>query len=332
MSKKKQLITFLNLIIIMTLLLPSIGTVYANTSTGAETEPEVSVDQTTYSYVNCDTMSKVFAFDVAKGQNPNDFDVFFGEVSKMGHTVAVWNTTEDGAPPSCVEKLMIASASSMNCLNDNPYTVSEAAVIESWVSEGGRLLLMEEHYTCSSVHNVTEALGIMPQPDPNSVHDTDEEYEPGNPSEIVFDEGNFRVHPLFGEWEEDCYILEVVLFTTGWWNDDSTWVIRSDMDGSATPPGAVVASAFNYGSGKVFLVGDYDMLIDLFDYVFEADNLQFGINVVRWLNDEPICPEEPVGGELIPYNSNRMTGIILLTVLASFLTLGTIHRKDILKP
>jgi hypothetical protein len=328
MNKKKQYIVFLTFTIITSLQLASLGYVYASSSTGAEIEPEVSADQITYPYVNCDTMNNVFAFDVSKGQDPTDFDVFFEEVSRMGHTIAAWNSSRDGAPPSCVEKLMIASQVYSTCINSNPYTVAEADIIESWVNDGGRLFLMEEYYKCSGVRNITEAFGIMSEPDPYMVTDSDDSY-PGHTEWVIFDEGNFRMHSLFGQWGEECYISGVTVFASGWWND-GLWVIKTDTDGTAAPSGRVVASAFDYGTGKVFLIGDSDWLSDAVDVANMADNLHFGINIVRWLNDLPICPREPVGGELLPRSTllNIAPYIIALALLTLSSPLLSIRYKN----
>jgi hypothetical protein len=325
---KGRIILFLTLLITTSFLMSTTVQVYATTltDTGEESEVylgQVSVDQMVYPYVDCDTMSNVFAFDISKGQNPIAYSIFLEEVSKMGHTLAVWNITKDGVPPPCVKKLMVRGSA----YNTGNYTMSEADAIESWVIDGGRLFLLNEWYGATqSTLNITESLGIIPETDPSEVTDTDD-YIDIHPFWIILDEGNFNIHPIFGLGGKNCHVSEVRVYASGWYSSDYEHTIRADTDGTATPSGAHIAYALEYGSGKVFLIGDSNWLEDSMDHVLEADNLQLGINVVRWLNDMPICPEEPVGGELLPLNTLLNIAPYILAIALLTLSSSNLVKK-----
>jgi hypothetical protein len=321
---KRKLIAILTLSIIVSLLTSAVQVNASKVTDRGEYSEEylgpVSADQIDYPYVNCESMSNVFAFDISKEQDPTDYSIFLEEITKMGHTVAVWNITKDGVPPSCVEKLMIRASA----YNRGNYTVSEAEAIESWINNGGRLFLLNEWYGATqSTLNITESLGIVPEPEPSYVTDADD-YIDTHPSWIILDGPNFNTHPIFGEWGEGCYISEVRVYASGWYSSDIEYTIRADTDGTATPSGAHIAYAFEYGYGKVFLIGDSDWLRDDMGHVYEADNLQLGINAVRWLNELPICPQKPVGGELLPVTTilnlaPYITAIVLLVLSSPIL-------------
>jgi len=282
------------------------------TASGCEVcgEGDVQIQKVSYPYVNCSTMSNVFAFDVSGNQTAAGYSTILSEVAAMGHTVAVWNLSKDGAPPPCVKKLMIVSIrAGGSCLGygGRNYTAAEAAIVAGWVSGGGRLMLLSEFSHCSGADEIVKALGYTPQPSPNMVEDSNDyitvDFWP------IFQSDNFASHPVFQTGTPD-EVHEVVFLASGWWTPNTGAIVLTDTDGTGTPSGVAVAAAFRYGSGKVFMTGDSSFLYDPAGTSFR-DNLRLGRNAVLWLND---ALHETVGGTLLSSGVGLFPWLLLVVL------------------
>jgi hypothetical protein len=215
---------------------------------------------------------------------------------------------------------IVANAVGKNDQNDEPaFEESESETIRHWVAAGGSLLLITDHYpTGHAVEGLASRFGIRQSK--GEVADS-VEFDPAfEQTHLVFSRKNGGIarHPITEGRNPDERINRVLTFTgqalhadapgAGFLRLSKTAVARSanpkvERDGAnvrvsvtyenpVAVPGWSQGLAFEYGKGRVVVLGEAAMLTARFSGYDGApigmntpgyDNRQLALNVMRWL-------------------------------------------------
>jgi len=219
-----------------------------------------------------------------------------------------------------IDVLVIAGALGRNERNDDAAFLSqEVEAIQKWVSDGGALLLITDHYPFGdAVETLAERLGIVMTK--GVVEDT-ASYDPSfDPTHIVYSRSNGGVvdHPITNGRTPSETIQRVLTFTgqgvtglhsgVGFLRLTATAVARSAEPlvereggdvrvhvhyGAPTPADPYAQGlALSHGQGRIVVVGDAAMLtaqLRRFDGLSIGmttrgyDNRQLALNILHWL-------------------------------------------------
>jgi PKD repeat protein len=220
-------------------------------------------------------MDNVIAFDISNEQDTSDFTSFISDLEALGYTVVTIDITIDGIPDN-VEKLIISSISG-NLAISEPYSESEAIMLEEWVYDGGELMVLAEwgpSYT-QYTEEISEEFGVTQNSD--VVMDTND-YDTLN-SWIIYEDYNLeKTHQIFYDVTSIEFLASCSLDTK-----DGV-IIRTDDDGTASPSDTAVAIAKEWGSGRVAIFGDYNWIAEFGNGYNTLDNSKMAINTILWLN------------------------------------------------
>ncbi len=189
------------------------------------------------------------------------------------------------------------------------HTADEQNYIESFVDNGGSLLLLGARTTARNTVDFIGAKFGMDLNDTGELFDSDDSILSGN--YIYYNQSNFAVHPIMDgvRRTEDVY-------TTAF-NDigSGTSLITTDSDGTCTWSGGGAADglttlvALEHGHGRVVFSSGYVFLSssqngDADDQVnfYDSDNDLLTTNIFKWLSDDRGADLEvltPNGGEVV---------------------------------
>ena len=219
-----------------------------------------------------------------------------------------------------IDVLVIAGALGRNERNDDPAFLSqEVEAIERWVSEGGALLLITDHYPFGdAVEMLAQRLGVVMTK--GVVEDTANHDRSFDPTHIVYSRSNGGVaeHPITRGWTSSETIQRILTFTgqgvtgppsgVGFLRLTATAVarpaepvvereggdVRVHVQYGAPVPAESYAQglALTHGQGRVVVLGDGAMLtaqLRRFDGLSIGmttrgyDNRQLALNIMHWL-------------------------------------------------
>jgi PKD repeat protein len=240
------------------------------------------------------SQSNVVAFDISKGQDPNEqCEYFIHDLKIQGYTVATINIETQGLP-SNLEILIVYTTNPYQPLMDY-YDDTEAEMLQNWVSNGGKLFILSE----VSDHAIPTVRVIESFDTPvvwgmffAQVADSDDYYLVT--PYVILRSDNFLSHPILDGVDEFIY-MDGTEFALGNAPVAGT-IIYADDDGSLIHPSPYwhyvsVAVAKKWGSGRVVMFGDSTWIQDLAegggDSYLLADNAKVAMNTIRWLNGLP---------------------------------------------
>ncbi|MHA2302455.1 MAG: DUF4350 domain-containing protein, partial [Candidatus Thorarchaeota archaeon] len=171
------------------------------------------------------------------------------------------------------------------------YSAGNADFILDMVRQGRGLLLLGDAITFLGA-GTTQIAGLCDvEFYDGGVNDTDEYYNTG--AQVRLDGANLGSHPSLNGVHEVSY-----LFGTGFKElpDNADFVLVTDSDATAgwsdlpgpglptgdpSPEGVPLGIAFDYGEGRVMMIGESDIFYN--SWVSRGNNSLFGINLIRWL-------------------------------------------------
>jgi hypothetical protein len=219
-----------------------------------------------------------------------------------------------------VDVLVVALALGENERNDDPaFTPEECDVIQTWVTAGGALLLITDHYPFGhAVEGLAERFGVVMNK--GAAEDTLHYDRAFDRTHIVYSDttGGLADHPIIRGRDTSETVRKVLTFTGQALRADSPAVVLLRLSPSAVmrPPVPVVeraggdvrvlvsygdaepaegfgqALAFEWERGRVVVTGDAAMLTAQlarydgrpFGMNTEGyDNRQLALNIMRWL-------------------------------------------------
>jgi len=223
-------------------------------------------------------MNNVIAFDISKGQYTSDFPDFITDLQNAGYTVTYIDI--GGGIPSNIEKLVISSMTD-NFLISSPYSQSEGILIESWVSNGGEVLILSDWGIFADyVYEICIPFGV----DPINYAVTDSDDGGISGYAITFDGYNLHSHPILDG-------VSSVIFDACNYLDSDDYIITTDNDITADPQNEPVAVAKDYGQGRVAIFGDNNWLSQFgIGHYGIGDHSTMAMNTIYWLNGIIIPP------------------------------------------
>jgi len=245
----------------------------------------------------------IVGWDNSRGIIPSPFTTIISDLESNGFVVREVNISTQGIPDCIVKLVIVGFQGSAGCAGLLPYTGAEVSLIESYVNNGGALLVMSDHGTvpsgCGShTHPVLAAFGITsvgPVGNPTFVSGTN--FDPNNPSTLFQGVNSF-------------------IWGSGASYDTNDGVVATD-DG-IFPAGNPRVVAKTVQNGCIVATSDFNWIGSS---VNNLDNRQLGLNVFTFLNE---CISKPVvGGEFLQIDS---TALLLAAAQspASWLTTLTI--------
>lgn len=228
----------------------------------------------------------VVAFETSRSQSTSEHAIMLGDLTTAGYTVRWMDiTTQD--IPACVTKMMISSLGLNDSCNPGaPYTPVEATEIVTWVSNGGELLLLNDHNGCGDITiPITTALG-------ETLGSVSQFSAPGGFTYVPvtnYDASNPAT--LFSGVDSIQYFLT------------NSYIASSDevMTDAPFPTGTQRMIAKEIGQGCALLAADTDWARD--EFIGSADNQQLALNTILYLNE---CAAPLVGGELLSIDSTAL--------------------------
>ncbi|MFX1312552.1 MAG: DUF4350 domain-containing protein, partial [Promethearchaeota archaeon] len=182
----------------------------------------------------------------------------------------------------------------------NAYTTAELDAIETWVQNGGSLLLITDHSSFGAVMDTLAArFGFDFKND--AILDSDDNVGTGDSSQIFYDGPNLLSHPITaGVSRVEMYAGDGLIAAPG----DETPIIITDTDGTATwyydgTPALNVSvmsliDGGSAGAGKVVVIGDCNLWGSAYDLdsdgdldFYDSDNEILAWNTINWLTPPP---------------------------------------------
>ena len=194
------------------------------------------------------------------------------------------------------------------CDGSFDYNTSEIAYIESYVADGGALLLWGDFVTaCQQVDPIAQEFGLQVNTT-GYLRDIDDYVD--NTAYVIYDGANIGTHPIMDGIDR----IEVSASTGFISIGSGTALVSTDGDGTSNwgdgspADNLAVYAATTYNKGRVAFITDQnlggptDSDSDGFPALYDADNPIFVANVFKWLAENRAPTVDiitPNGGEVI---------------------------------
>ncbi len=242
--------------------------------------PSHVIAQPSFFPIDCTTMnSPVLAFEISKGQNPNDVSNFLTDIQGSGVHVGTFNLELNADFPACLDILVIHGGANNLGLSQS-YSSTEAARIKNWIAAGHGLMLSGEYGNFKyPTQNVFQSFGYTQL---GGIVTDVTDHDPAGPALspyawVIYQTDNFLPHPVLSNTNR----LE--LQASGWFDSPSNAIVKTDPD--AEPGGVPVMAAVEQGSGCALLTADSNWYATDGGSggYFKQDNARIAQQAVDWL-------------------------------------------------
>ncbi|RMG90429.1 MAG: VWA domain-containing protein [Chloroflexi bacterium] len=225
--------------------------------------------------INCtNASSPVAAFEISRGQSPDDYTTFLNELVSFGYTVGTVDLSA-GTIPSCVDILIIMGLAGNNRLS-SPYTTTDATMLRNWAAAGHGLMISSDWgFLKGDTQPLFQEYGYTLLGDDAVIDPTDADPSGPNNSWVIYQVDNFGTHPIFDG------VTAFEMLRSAWLTPATNALVITDAD--ANPANMPVMAAFRDGSGCVLLATDSNWLGEFSNAYALQDNTRAGRQAVAWL-------------------------------------------------
>lgn len=243
-------------------------------------EPADDISALDIDLVDCAVMTApVVGFEISAGQDSDELDDFFNDLSVNGFSVGAVNITA-GPIPACVDVLIVQGSVMAGSLT-RAYTAADGALLRAWTGSGHGLLLSGEFdFFGEGTQELFLAYGYSLQ-GPGAVSDPTDFDSPAPPpasSWVIYQNDNFASHPVLNG------VSSIEFLASAWLSPATNAIVTTDTD--ASPSGAPVMAAFTDGAGCVTLVTDsnWNSNVGTVNGYFKQDNALLARQIITWLD------------------------------------------------
>jgi len=182
-----------------------------------------------------------------------NYNIMLSLIEPYGHGIVTTDAGVENIDLSSYDVLVV----SWGTAYDEAYTSGEVAAIEDFVENGGGLLVMGDNPACPNVNinPVSQAYGVTCGISSINANITD-----------------LEEHDVFDGVSE-------IYFVAG-----GEITVNAPSMPIASSSGLHAVSAYSDGNGKVIVIGDANLFQD--NYITEADNEDFSVNLFNWLAED----------------------------------------------